>query len=478
MSTTQSAVTDTGAIPPAMDTDSVVNMAVYSDDINPAKGSVKPLVLKPAIHQYFTPSSPRSPRSPRSGMKRPAPIAFGDLTAEQASQIGGTPGSGSSDNGSASPGDIPDDLVPWIKDMLISIKRDTMTTSSNVNDLQNRVAVLEDQANNDGANHSTLQQKFDHLEHKFDIVCGRLIRAESKIARQTADIIDLRTRSMRDNIIIRTKGDKYKATKDENTASKFRSFVGTEMRVANSDNIAIARAHRMGFSSGDTNSMMIAKVSNDEDQRRIFDNVKSLKDSAFSISKQQPLEIEERKQFAWAEFKRAKELKQKARFDHMGRLFIEDIHVSKFDPVVLPTTSSIGNDANNDPTTLKVASSDECALDGHKFKAWAVEVNSLQGVRNAYDHLLKLGVLDDASHVPFAFRYMLNTGGLIENFDSDGDHYVGLQTLRIFQTKKCMNVAVFLNHETSSAPMGSKKKMECLKHVVSGSLMALAYKTE
>ena len=41
-------------------------------------------------------------------------------------------------------------------------------------------------------------------------LAGRLLRAENTIEKQKAQIIDLRMRSMRDNIIIKTKGTEMK----------------------------------------------------------------------------------------------------------------------------------------------------------------------------------------------------------------------------------------------------------------------------
>ena len=102
---------------------------------------------------------------------------------------------------------------------------------------------------------------------------------------------------MRDNIIIKTKGDKYKKTRDENTAEKFKKFLGQELHLANAQNVRVDRAHRLGNSSN-----MIAKVPLQNDQNRIFSNVSQLKDTEFSISKQFPPEVEERRSFGWAAF--------------------------------------------------------------------------------------------------------------------------------------------------------------------------------
>ena len=67
------------------------------------------------------------------------------------------------------------------------------------------------------------------------------------------------------------------------------------MRVPDANQIDITRAHRMGKASADQNRMIMAKVTYNEDQKRIFDNVKVLKNTDYIISKQIPCEMEERR---------------------------------------------------------------------------------------------------------------------------------------------------------------------------------------
>ena len=112
---------------------------------------------------------------------------------------------------------------------------------------------------------------------------------------------------MRDNIIVKTKGECYKEKRDENTTSVFQTFFRQELKVANAEQISIPWAHRMGWAGNGFNRMVISKVPQAEDQERIFMNASVLNDTEFSISKQLPHKVEERRIFGWAKYKNARQ---------------------------------------------------------------------------------------------------------------------------------------------------------------------------
>ena len=174
-----------------------------------------------------------------------------------------------------------------------------------INGLENRVAIMEDQIDNDGSDIAQLKATVGQLVSANKTLSGRLLRAESVIQRQQDQIIDLKTRSMRDNVIIKTRGSKYKEHIEENTDSTIRKFFTEEMRIPNSENLCINSSHRMGQVNAGYNRMLIARLPRRRDHTAIFDNASALKGTEFSISKQVPPETEERRQFAWADFKKS-----------------------------------------------------------------------------------------------------------------------------------------------------------------------------
>ena len=272
----------------------------------------------------------------------------------------------------------PEGIHPVMWAMLKKIDKNTALANSKIDNIDHRVLVLEDQADHTGTEIAQIKAKMDSLVEENKIIMGRLIRAESKINRQQSEIIDLRARSMRDNVIVKTKGDTYKERKGEDTASVFRNFVSSEMCVPDANKIDITRAHRMGKASADKKRIIIAKVTYNEDQKRIFDNAKVLKNTEYFISKQIPGEMEDRKQFGWKEFQKAKGQQKPVRFEG-GRLMVVNEFVTAFDPEPLPSLSKPPGGSASAP--LPPVS----LFAGDHFQCWAAPLNSLQGVRNAYD---------------------------------------------------------------------------------------------
>ena len=357
--------------------------------------------------------------------------------------------------------------------MLISINEGCRHTAAVADDLENRVGILEDTSQKDGQDIAVLTERVNALSVRNDVLVGRLIRAEAKIERQDRDMTDIKNRSMRDNVIIRTKGDKYKTSIHEVTSQKFKTFLNDELHVPNTDQINIARAHRMG-NRGEYNKMMIAKITQDEDMSKIFNNAKALKGTDYSISRQCPPEVEERRQFAWQAFKDARHNHQKARFDYMGRLIVNDEVQTKYEPVPLPPVSDALYVKDTRPKTPLIGNSDEHFEMQHEFRAWAASATDLQGVRDVHDFLMRTDVLSDATYVPYAYRYRDLSGNIVENFQSDGNYFAGLQILKTMRTQKAENIVIFINHKASPEMISNKKKVESLTKVTCGALLCLA----
>ena len=369
-------------------------------------------------------------------------------------------------NGCDFPKEPPEGVHPMLWNMLRIIQRDV----SKINDVQSQVSAIDDQIEKDGTEIAKLKLTTEQLISANKTLTGRLLRAETTIQRQQAQIVDLKTRSMRDNLIIKTSGATYKEIRDEKTDVTIRKFLRDEMRIPDAEGITINSSHRMGQASGNYNRMLIARIPKRGDHNKIFDNAKILHGSNYSITKQIPPEIDERRQFAWAEYKKAKSEKKPARFDG-GTLVVGGTPVSRFQPLTIP---AIGTSLRGLPSpTLACGSSDVTVEGHHTFQAWAIPAQSVGDVREGLDQLLQKGDLAGATHVPYAYRFTGVDGRLIENFESDGDTNAGIQTIRILRELQAENVAIFVAHNAYGEPIPRRKKNECLASVISGAVMAL-----
>ena len=367
-------------------------------------------------------------------------------------------------------GDFPDEppegVHPMMWSMLKVIRRDV----SKINDVQNQVTAIEDQIEKDGADIAQLKLATQQLISANKTLTGRLIRAETMIQRQQSEITDLKIRSMRDNVIIKTSGNSYKENRDENTDVTIRKFFHDEMKIADVGNITINSSHRMGQAGGNYNRMLIARIPKRADHTKIFDNAKILKGTNYSINKQVPPEIDERRQFAWADFKKAKADKKPARFDG-GTLVVSGTAIGKYQPVTLPAT---GTSLQGRPLPVLACGASDVVVEGqHSFKAWAIPARSVHDVREGLDQLLTESDLAGATHAPYAYRFIGVDGKLYENFESDGDTNVGIQSIRILRELQADNVAIFIAHDNNGQPIPRRKKSECLAAAIGGAVMAL-----
>ena len=283
------------------------------------------------------------------------------------------------------PDEQPEGVHPMIWGMLKLIRKDV----AKLNDVEKRMAVVEDQLDYDGAEIANLQHKVQKLVESNKTLAGRVMLAEATIDRQKTTITDLKMGSMRDNIIIKTSGPTYKETREEQTESTVRKFLTDEMRIPNVENMYINSSHRMGQANGNFNRMLIDRLQRRRDQTAIIDNASNLQGTNHSITKQYPPEVEERRQFAWADYKKARANRQAARFDG-GTLVIGGNPVPKYDPIHHPATSDTLLGAAGPAKPRGV--SDVMTEQGHTFQAWAIPAD----VREGMDQLLQLDELAGA----------------------------------------------------------------------------------
>ena len=90
--------------------------------------------------------------------------------------------------------------------LLTTIQKD----ASRLEDISNRVIVVEDLVGNDGSDISMLKNIFELLIASNKTLSGRLLRADAVIIRKQQEINDSKCRSTRYNLIIETSSEKYK----------------------------------------------------------------------------------------------------------------------------------------------------------------------------------------------------------------------------------------------------------------------------
>ncbi|XP_060597999.1 uncharacterized protein LOC132751777 [Ruditapes philippinarum] len=107
-----------------------------------------------------------------------------------------------------------------------------------------------------------------------------------------AEIIDLKSRSMRDNLLFH----KLPEEKDENCEEKIKHFIQDKLKIDNAiDTIRLQRAHRVGPFKAGKSRPIVAKFTEFHDREKVRRAAKELKGSNFGISEQFPKEIVEQR---------------------------------------------------------------------------------------------------------------------------------------------------------------------------------------
>ena len=314
-----------------------------------------------------------------------------------------------------------------------------------------------------------LVDRFKAMEFQHNVLQGRVVQLENE-ADETHDILnDIMSRQMRNNVIIRSKGDTYKEVRNETNAQtivKFKDFLRDEMGIANAHSIKINRCHRMGKAIGGKNQPMIALIPDQEDIDKIFDKVSQLKDTDYSITIQTPPDYNERKSHAYKSFKDAKNQGKRASLKHDGQLFINGNRVSSLEAVPIPSVGS--NDLFDVADEQLVGKSEYTFKDTHSFIAHSVQINSLQELRDALD--IFSAEFTNAKHIPYAFRIRDAENRLCEDFKSRRDLGAGPQILKHMRDEKAENVVTFLAHGYNDKQIDGKAKFSLVQQCVKVSL--------
>ena len=347
-----------------------------------------------------------------------------------------------------------------IKSMLNSIKQDTAHTKQEVSELSLTVSGYKETIDHQALQIKSLKAENDNLILGHRVMLGRLLRAEARQDDMQAEINEMKSRMMRNNLIIKTKDKKYASTKGEDTASKVKTFLKNELHV-DVEHMKITRAHRMGKATESQNASMIANFPYASDHKKIFSNISTLgKDNI--ISKQYPAEIEERRHFAWATYKKEKAAGKEVRFDHTGQLYVEKELQEQFNYKALPaiTAASLGFGA----PAIDRWKSDITYSDNHAFQVYIYKVGNRDDVASARDLLYSdPEILDMASHIPYAYRL---TAGQ-ENYDSDRDYFTGTILLAEMKKLQLDGYAAFLLHNAPAGqPITMASKRDLIQRVL------------
>lgn len=310
-----------------------------------------------------------------------------------------------------------DDILPLIWLGIKSIKQDTQSTNTAIDDLQLRTKALEEV-------NAGQSDDLRELRNTVQLLQARLTRSEISQQQMANDLEDLKSRGMKDNVIIRFDPAvvDYKEVQGENCVALVGSFFTNVMGITSK--VYVQSAHRLGKITPDRSRAIIARIPDSDQRSLVFRNANRLKDTRHFISQQIPPSKAERKQLVLPEFKTLKTDSRNKAVLYQDKLFVKNKLQTQFLSATLPDTPA----TDVPPTTI--AESRKKTDSGSVFRGYSAKVSTVTEVAAVKQFLVtNKPDVTKATHVIYAYRFD-SRGRVIENFDSDRDWGAGFALLK------------------------------------------------
>ena len=275
-----------------------------------------------------------------------------------------------------------------------------------------------------------LKSENEDLRYRLSLSEARSERLEQTLDQLKEEVLNINSRSMRDNLVFQNIKDVEDET-SEQTKAKLLTFMETTLKVKNAKQVInVDRVHRMGKKFQNKDRPIVAHFTDSTSKETVQKQGPKLKDTNYYMNEQYPAEIEERRRKCRQQKKEVLEKNADAkcfiRYDKLyvnGQLY-RDLQEEKF------TFSSYDVTKSKD---IEVVSSDSVTAEGSVFQGFAARIDNPDQVKPA---ILKLfsdhKLTSRATHVTYAYRVRYK-GRFMENFGDDGEPGAGKSIFNIMQ---------------------------------------------
>ena len=260
---------------------------------------------------------------------------------------------------------------------------------------------------------------------------GRLTRTEKRLEEANEKILDLTSRSMRDNLIIKNVDESTGEDLEVKVMDLFREKL--KIRDGDLEYVQIERIHRVGKPTAGRNRNIVAKLSS-KGKSKVMAHLKNLpRGDTIKIHEQFPQEINARRNKLWPQFIEARQAKKEAKFV-MDKLVIDK-------QVIMPPKDKI-KDINLD---VSKRSLDLCtkhtpvSTSGNShFQGHVVPIKSTDDIIPAIQALCRDQRVAGSTHIVYAYR-IGNDRKSIWNYEDDGEWGAGKEVMNVLTDANCFD---------------------------------------
>ncbi|XP_056017036.1 uncharacterized protein LOC125676365 [Ostrea edulis] len=286
------------------------------------------------------------------------------------------------------------------------------------------------------------------LRRELQVLKSVVINLDRRLTQQENEVVDLRGRSMRDNILIHNLSEE----EDEDLSHKVRGLIKEHLQI----DVNFVRIHRNGQkNSGSTRPRTITgKLQNSSNKDRILSAIRQkreisgLSDMPFYITPQTPLQMNENK-------KKLQEMNNKYREENVktkivgNKLVFPNGNIYR-DRVLPPRAEDILMMDDQEVDKLEgitVINGDKFSQEGNIFTSLSSTADTYAEVRNMYKKVLRDPDFACANHNILAYRFKDAEGKIHDGYCDNGEYGAGRRMLKTLADQGFLNVAVIVSRK-------------------------------
>lgn len=290
----------------------------------------------------------------------------------------------------------------------------------------------------------SLRKENAQLWEEVQLLKSIVISLDRKVSQNQNDIVDLKSRSMKYNLMIHNLAEED----GENLFVKIPKLIKEHFGI----NTEFSNIHRNGWNKQDKTRQdkprsITGKLINFSDKEKILSAQRERKDRTpklpFFITPQQPIQITENRKKLIEVSNKYKEDNVRTRI--LGNKLVFQNGTVYRDKVMKPRAEDIlliDDDEKQKTESLEVVSSDPVTEAGNKFTATAAAVNTYANIRAFYKKVVSVPDCTRADHNILVYRFRDKSGLIHEDYQDEGEYGAGRKILGALRDNNIENAAV------------------------------------
>ncbi|XP_062572364.1 protein IMPACT homolog [Saccostrea cucullata] len=317
------------------------------------------------------------------------------------------------------------------------------------NGIQERLETVQEQANDTIYLVTELQDNQKKMEREMNRLKDYVVRLEYRVNSQSNQIVDLKARSMENNIIVsglQEKGPERKTP--ENLAQILRNVFISEMNMGETavDELQIQKLFRMGEYDAQRKfpRPVCVQFADKAQKDLVMKHIKVLKEkkSDIRIAQQQPEEIRERRKQLYEVQRKYAERNIETKMKGDRLIFTQSNSIYREKVGSLPTADEV---ISSDVVKITVNPGKSIEDNGNRFMAHSTQVDSYKQIKRSLVEIMRIETVPSASHNVYAYRFTSSDGIIHEGSNDDGEHGAGRLLLKMLAENEVNNVLVVVS---------------------------------